>query len=144
MDQIPSNLASEIQTLGKRRFNWLRRGASVLRRFDIDEDTIIDKLMAKGCTHDLAEWLAREALREQLIGAATEGNTTAWRAMRVLKALVALAGLINLGILATFLQRLNSYAILVIAAPFLMITSLVLIILFFGYLAELTRGPRKL
>jgi hypothetical protein len=140
MEPLPSELVPEVKQMGRSRFHSLRRGAAVLRHFEIDEDTIIDRLTAKGCTPALARWMANEAIQEQIERENPDEDPISWRTHRILKALVALAVFINIGIVGVVLQKLNSYATMILAGPFLMLGALISAVMVLGYIIEAISG----
>lgn len=144
MEDVPAELAPEVQEMGARKFNVLRRGALTLRQYDIEEDTIVDRLVAKGCTRNLATWLAREALRDELLGGLFDEDKRSWRLNKTLRALVALAGLFNIALAAKVIEDLRSYALLVLMGPLLFVASFVCFVLLLGNGMDAVRGrPRR-
>ena len=120
----PVELQAEVKSLGRLHLHRLRRVAALLRYYRIDAGTIEDRLVERGCSHELAEWLIRStSMDTDLSKRIEEEETPEATTQVVLKGMNGLVMLVIVGLVTHAIQVSDNMAFLFVLAPFLLITS---------------------
>lgn len=126
MQNPPENLQPEIKTLGRIQVHRLRRVAAMLQHYRIDDITIEDRLIERGCSRELADWIVRSAAQDSNLHRRIEEAEAPEPLLQViLKGLNGLVLLIIVGLVTQFIQFSQNLAILFVFAPFLLIASFI-------------------
>lgn len=122
MESPPDELKGELQTLGRLRYHRLRRIAAWLNYYRIDTGTIVDRLIERGCSRELADWIVRTASADANLAKKVEEDETPESTTQVvLKGLNGLTLLVIVGLVGQWIQLKDSLALLFVIGPFLVL-----------------------
>ena len=122
----PHEIQEELKKLGRLQYYRLRKAAATLHYYRIDTATIEDRLIERGCSREMADWVIRAAVSDtELSKRIEEGESPEPLLQVVLKGLNGLVMLVIVGIVSHALQLTQSMALLFMLSPALLITSFV-------------------
>ncbi len=126
MPQEPENLKAELKQIGRLQYHRLRRVAAMLHYYRIDTMTIIDRLVERGCSRELAEWIVETAGADTDLAKKIEDAETPEPMFQVLlKGLNGLVTIVIVFLVTRYIQMADSLGLLFVFAPILLIASLV-------------------
>jgi len=140
VEPLPENLKPEIQTLGRPQYHRLRRVAAMLNYYRIDPVTIAERLVERGCSQNLADWIVRSASADRsLTKKLEESEAPETLSLVLMKGLNGVVLLVIVALVAHFIQVTDSMALLFIFSPFLLITAFVGFFMVLRMIAEIRR-----
>lgn len=143
MVQEPDNLKAELKQIGRMQYHRLRRVAAMLTYYRIDAATIEDRLVERGCTPELANWIVKTAGADaDLAKRVEDAETPESMGQVVIKGLNGAFLLAIVFLVAKYVQIINSIGLLFVLAPALLIASFVGSMMALRAVFELNRRRR--
>jgi len=141
---VPEELKGELQTLGRSRYNRLRKVAAMLHYYRIDSHTIADRLVERGSSRELAEWIIQTASVDPTLARQVEEADAPEATTQVLlKGLNGVALLAIVGLLGRFVQAADSLPLLFVLTPFLIVFGFVGFFMTMRMVFELKRRANR-
>lgn len=126
MVETPQEFQTELKRVGRLQYHRFRRVAAMLHYYRIDPITIEDRLMERGCSREFAMWIVKTASEDANLAKRVEdADTPESMGQVVLKGMNGVILLVIVFLVARYIQVVESMPLLFIAAPFLLIASLV-------------------
>jgi hypothetical protein len=136
----PLEFKAELKQLGKLQYHRFRRAAAMLHYYKIDPATIEDRLIERGCSRELAEWIVNTAsLDSTLARRVEEAETPEPTGQVVLKGLNGIVTLFLVFLVTRYIQLTDNLALLFVFGPVLLIASLVGSLMTLRAMVELKR-----
>ena len=116
----------------------------MLHYYRIDTHTIADRLIERGCSRELADWIIRTATVDaSLARQVEEAETPEPTSQVVLKGLNGIVLLVIVGLVAHWVQATDSLTFLFVFSPFLLVSAFVGFFMTMRMLVELKRRFTK-
>lgn len=140
MVEEPEELRTELKQIGRLKYHRFRKIAALLNYYRIDRHTIEERLIERGCSPELAEWIVRTASDDVRLARRIEHEDVPESTSQVLlKGLNGFVTLVIVFLITRYIQYTESLALLIILAPVLLIASLVSSLVILRSLLELRR-----
>jgi len=112
----------------------------MLNYYRIDPVTIAERLVERGCSQNLADWIVRSASADRsLTKKLEESEAPETLSLVLMKGLNGVVLLVIVALVAHFIQVTDSMALLFIFSPFLLITAFVGFFMVLRMIAEIRR-----
>lgn len=122
----PENLRAELKQIGRLQYHRLRRVAAMLHYYRIDTLTIVERLVERGCSRELAEWIVETASADSDLARRIEDAETPEPMSQVLlKGLNGVITLVIVFLVSRYIQLTESLGLIFVFGPVLLIASLV-------------------
>lgn len=118
--------------------------AALLHYYRIDAATIVDRLVERGCSPDLADWIVQTVGEDHMLAKKVEETETPEPTLQVvLRGLNGVVMLVIVGLIAHFIQITDNLVLLFVCSPLLLIVSFVGFFMTIRMIAELGRRLKK-
>ena len=140
MVQEPEYLRTELKQIGRLKYHRFRRVAAILHYYHIDTMTIEQRLVERGCSRELAEWIVETASSDSdLARRVEEAETPESLGLVILKGLNGLITLVIVFLISRYIQLADNLGLLFVIGPLLLIASLAGTIMTLRAISELRR-----
>jgi hypothetical protein len=122
----PEDLRAELKEIGRMKYHRFRHVAALLNYYRIERHTIEDRLIERGCSRELAEWIVRTASDDVRLTKRIEHTEVPESTAQILlKGLNGFVTLVIVFLVTRYVQYTENLGLLVVLGPLLLIGSLI-------------------